>query len=157
MITSGPWTANPYAKGIGAENLGLVAMPTGTVNRSGYVTTVSGVAASGKHIAQTYKFAEFLSSDEGQKILASAAGGVAGAPVNSHAQAAWVKAMPQIGVQNILNELPHAKLLPSSNNTAAWEDQEPTILTPAYEGKSTVADVASQLAKATDAALAKEK
>lgn len=157
MITSGPWVANPYAKGIGVENLGLVAMPTGTVDRSGYVTTVSGVSASGKHIPEAYKFAEFLSSDEGANILASAAGGVAGGPVNSHAQAAWVKAMPNIGVQNILDELSHAKLLPSSNNTAAWEDQEPTIFTPAYEGKSSVAAVTAEMAKAADAALAKEK
>jgi multiple sugar transport system substrate-binding protein len=157
MITSGPWTAASYAKGVGETNLGLVAMPTGSVKQSGYATTVSAVSASSSHTAQAYKFAEFLSSDEGQKILASVADGVAGAPVNSHADAAWVKATPKIGMQNILDELPAAKLLPSSDNTAAWENQEATILSPAYTGESSVADVSDAMAKAIKASLAKEK
>lgn len=155
MITSGPWVAKSYSEALGAENLGLVAMPTGDVDRSGYATTTSAVSATSAHVAEAYKFAEFLSSDEGQTILSSS--GVAGGPVNANANQAWIDSIPGIGIENILAELPNARLLPSSDATAVWEDQEANVLTPAYNGDATVADVTKQMAKIIRDALADEK
>jgi len=155
MITSGPWTATSYSAALGKGNLGLVAMPKGSVDRSGMATTTTAIAAAGKHIADAYRFAEFLSGDTGQKILSKS--GVAGGPVNKNANQAWIDAIPGVGIENILPEIATAKLLPSSNATSVWEDQEVTVFTPAYNGTASVADVTKQMAKVIEDSLAKEK
>lgn len=154
MITSGPWTASSYHDALG-DALKVVAMPTGDVDRSGYATTTTAVSASSAHVAEAAKFAEFLSGDEGQKILSGS--GIAGGPVNANANQTWVDAIPGLGIENLLGQLKNAKLLPSTNNTAVWEDQEVTTFVPAYNGEAGVGDVLKKMAEITRAAIADEK
>lgn len=153
MITSGPWVASSYHDALG-DAVKVVAMPTGDVDRSGYATTTTAVSASSAHIAEAAKFAEFLSGDEGQKILSGS--GIAGGPVNANANQTWIDAIPGIGIENLLGELGNAKLLPSTNNTAVWEDQEVTTFAPAYNGQASVGEVTKTMAEITRKAIAEE-
>jgi len=153
MITTGPWVAAGYSGALG-DSAKVVEMPVDDLDVTGYATTTSAVSASTKHLPEAYKFAEFLSSDEGQKILASS--GIAGAPVNANANDSWIAAVPGVGVENLLAQIPNAILFPSSNATSVWEDKLVPTLSPAYDGTISTEDAAKQMAEIIKTALAAE-
>ncbi len=155
MESTGSWNASVFAKSMGA-NVGIVQEPTATVNTSGAATTADAVSANSKHPAQAYKWAEFLSAAQGQKILNSVAGGAAGAPVNAAADDTWLKGVGNPDAKVFLDEINRTTPLPATKNTAAWENQETTTLAPAWNGQSSTADVAKNMAEIIKKALAAE-
>jgi multiple sugar transport system substrate-binding protein len=155
MMTSGSWPVQGFQKVLG-DAVKVVQMPKGTVDTSAYATTTSAVAASSQHIAEAYKWAEFLASEKGQLVLNSNSAGGTGAPVNAQANAAWIATAPGVGLENLLAELPKATLLPATKNTLAWESELTPTLAPAYEGKESVQDAASQMAQIIRGKLALE-
>jgi multiple sugar transport system substrate-binding protein len=146
MMTTGSWPIQGFQKTLG-DAVKIVKMPKGTVDTTGYATTTSAIAASSPHVAEAYKWAEFLGGEKGQLVLNSSSGGGTGAPVNAKANDAWISTAPGAGLENLLAELPKATLLPSTKNTLAWESELTSTLTPAYNGTSSVQDAATNMAK----------
>lgn len=150
MIYSGPWNAPTYTQSSVGPNVRVVELPKGRTKVSGgYVTVTTVVSASSRHAADAAKFAAFLGTAQGAKLL-SANGTIM--PANVHANATWEKSIPGVGLQNFLAQLPTDKLLPGDSYDV-WEPQDTNILAPAWEGTGSVASVAKQMQSVIDSAL----
>jgi multiple sugar transport system substrate-binding protein len=145
MFSTGSWIASTYAKALG-DKLGIVGLPSGKVDTSGYATTANAVSAGSTHIDASYKWAEFLSGAEGQKILNSMAGGAAGAPVNAAANDAWLTTVGVPEAKVFVDELSKATPLPATDDTASWEGKEMVTLSPAWQGTVSTDDAAREMA-----------
>lgn len=145
MFSTGSWIASEYSKALG-DDLGIIGSPAGKVDTSGYATTADAVSASSAHVAESYKWAEFLSGAEGQKILNSMAGGAAGAPVNAEANDTWLQTVGVPDAKVFVDELAKATPLPATDDTAAWESKEMVTLAPAWQGETSVEEAAKQMA-----------
>lgn len=146
MFSTGSWIASAYAKALG-DDLGIVGAPSGKVDTSGFATTANAVSATSSHVEESYKWAEFLSGAEGQKILNSMAGGAAGAPVNAEANATWLKTVGVPDAEVFVDELAKATPLPATADTAAWESKQTATLVPAWQGEISAQEAAEQMAE----------
>lgn len=155
MMPTGSWAAQSFQGTLG-DAVRVVEMPAGPADTNGYATTTSAVAASSKHIAEAYKWAEFLGSEKGQLIINSNSGGGTGAPVNARANDVWIATAPGVGLENLLGELDRARLLPATRNTLAWESDLVPTLAPAFDGKVTVEEAAATMARSIRDKLARE-
>lgn len=155
MESTGSWNASVFTAEMG-EDVGIVGAPGGARDISGAALTANAVAADSKHVAESYAWAEFLTSAAGQKILNETAGGAAGAPVNSEANDAWLKAVGTQSAQVFLDQLANTKPLPATKNTAAWENELAPILTPAWNGSESAEAVAKKMAALIREKLAEE-
>lgn len=155
MMTTGSWAAQSLQATLG-DAVHLVEMPLGTTDTTGYATTTSAVAKSSPNVEAAYKWAEFLGSETGQLVLNSNSGGGTGAPVNAAANDVWISTAPGVGLENLIAELPRARLLPATRNTLAWESELVTTLSPAYNGDISVEEAASNMAQIIREKLARE-
>lgn len=155
MESTGSWNASVFTDAM-SDNVGIVGSPSGESDVSGAALTANAVAAGSEHPAEAYAWAEFLTSAEGQTIINKAAGGAAGAPVNEEANDAWLEAVGTDSAQVFLDQLPDTKPLPSTKNTAAWENELTPVLSPAWTGEATAEEVAKAMAKVIREKLAAE-
>lgn len=156
MISTGSWNASAFA-GLLGDKLGIVEEPSGKVDTSGYATTADAISATSQHIPAAYKWAEYLSSPEGQTLLNSQKGAAAGAPVNPEANDAWLTTVGVPEAQVFVDQVERATLLPSSKDTLAWDSKLPAVMTEAWQGKITAQEAADQSAKIIRDALAAEQ
>lgn len=154
MYYGGTWNAGTFAKTPAiASDIDVAALPKGKVQ----ATTVEGAAyvmsAKTKHSSAAWQFMQYLVSKDAQVTQANT--GVV-VPARSDSVQAWVKSLPQYHLQSFVDELPYAQPYPSSQNTAAWQNQEATVFAPAWSQSQSVESVAQAMAKLTDDSLAKE-
>lgn len=155
MNVTGSWNASVYAKSLG-DNVGIVKVPRGTVDTSGAATTADAVSAHSQYPDQSYKWAEYLSSPAGQKLLNSTSGAAAGAPVNAEANKAWLDGTGTPDANIFLDEIAKSTPLPATKNTEAWENQQTSTLAPAWNGTETTQQVADKMVQIIKKALAAE-
>lgn len=154
MFWGGSWDAeefgdNTYTK----ANVDVTALPS-DVRKATVIHGLSNVVnAHGAHLAQAEKFEQFLGSQQAAQLEAGTGTVI---PAFNGTQQPWVKAWPEFDLQSFLDQLPYAVPLPSSANTAAWNNLETTLLPKAWDLTEPVPVVAQQLATQMTSDLAKE-
>jgi len=154
MFWGGSWDAIEFGNNaLTKANADVAVLPRGMQRATVIHGLANVVFARSPHEKAAQEFATFLGSRQAAEIEASTGTVI---PAYSGTQAAWVAAHPQFHLQNFLDELPYAKPLPASANTAAWNTLETTYLTRAWTGELSVDSAARQLAAAMNAQLAKD-
>lgn len=157
MYYCGSWepeeiAAVPYGK----ANINVAPLPKGPAgNREFYANGLGNVIeAKTKHPQQAWQFVQFLGSKRAAQIQAKTGTVI---PAVKGAAAPYAKAFPEFDMQVFLDSLPNSTLYPSSKNTLAWQDYAIQQFANAWTGKSTVPDVAHQVAKKMNEDLAAEQ
>ncbi len=154
MFWGGSWDAAEFANNANTKaSANVTALPSGVKKATVIHGLANVVFGHGKHLAEAEKFERFLGSRQAALIEANTGTVI---PAYNGTQTAWVKAHPQFDLQSFLDQLPDAVPLPVSGNTAVWNTLELNLLAKAWNGSRPVADVAKDLAKQMDSALAKE-
>ncbi|MFF0307293.1 ABC transporter substrate-binding protein [Streptosporangium sp. NPDC004379] len=137
-----------------SKNVDVTELPAG-VKEATVINGLGNVAlASSKHPREAAELAVFLSGEQASRIQ-SETGTVLGS--HSGTQQAWVDAAPQFNLRAFLDQLPNAVVYPVSENTDAWSSRESELLTPAWNGETSVEEAAKSLATAMNEALAQER
>lgn len=154
MFWGGSWDAVEFGGNSTTKaDADVAVLPMG-VQRATVIHGLSNVVFSrSAHKQAAEDFATFLGSKQAAQIEGSTGTVI---PAYTGTQAAWVAAYPQFHLQNFLDELPYAKPLPVSANTAAWNTLETDNLTKAWTGAEPVNSAAHALADSMDQVLAKE-
>ena len=154
MYWGGSWDAVAFAGNANTKtNADVTVLPEG-VKRATVIHGLANVVyAKTAHPQQAEKFEEFLGSQQAAAIEADTGTVI---PAYNGTQQTWVKAYPQYDLQSFLDELPYAVPYPISKDTAAWNTDEATDLTKAWDLSESVPTAASQLASQMNQALAKE-
>ena len=144
--------AVPYGK----ANLDFAPLPKGPAgNRNFYANGLGNVIeAKTKHPQQAWQFVQFLGSKRAAQIQAETGTVI---PAFKGQAAAYAKAMPEYHMQVFVDSLPNSTLYPSSQNTLAWQDYAFQQFAKAWTGKSSVTDVARQVATKMNQDLAAEQ
>lgn len=144
--------AVPYGK----SNLDVAPLPKGpSGNREFYSNGLANViAAKTEHPQQAWQFVQFLGSKQAAQIQASTGTVI---PAYKGQATAYAKAMPQYDMQVFIDALPNSKPFPASENSTAWSDYAIQQFARAWTGKSSVSDVAHQVATKMNQDLASEK
>ncbi|MFC1411502.1 sugar ABC transporter substrate-binding protein [Streptacidiphilus sp. N1-12] len=153
MYWGGSWDAaefggNSYTK----DKVDVAPLPTGAKQATVIHGVANVVSAKSAHSDQAWQFVRFLGSEQAADIL----GRMGPIPAYRGTQSAWVAAHPQFKLQTFLDEIPYAVPYPVSKNTAAWNEDELTYLTKAWNGEESVDRAAKDLAAAMNAKLAEE-
>ena len=144
--------AVPYGK----ANLDVAPMPIGPAgNRDFYSNGLANViAAKTKHPQQTWQFVHFLGSKRAAEIEAQTGTVI---PAFKGEAAAYANAMPEYNMKVFVDALPNSKPFPASVNTDAWRNYATQQFANAWTGKSSVTDVAKQVASKMNQDLAAEQ
>jgi len=144
--------AVPYGK----ANIDIAPLSTGPAgNRDFYSNGLANViAAKTKHPQQAWEFVQFLGSKQAAEIQATTGTVI---PAYKGEATAYTKAMPEYDMKVFVDQLQYAKPFPSSLQTATWRDYATQQFANAWTGKSTVADVAHDVAARMNKDLAAEK
>lgn len=144
--------AVPYGK----ANLDVAPLPKGPKgNREFYSNGLGNVIeAKTKHPEQAWEFVDFLGSKQAAELQAQTGTVI---PAYKGAAAPYAKSMPQYDMQVFVDALPDSKPFPASENTTAWSDYATQQLANAWTGKSSVADVAKQIAAKMNQDLSSEQ
>ncbi|MEU6284473.1 extracellular solute-binding protein [Streptomyces sp. NPDC047028] len=153
MYWGGSWDAaefggNAYTK----SRVDVAALPKGEKKATVIHGVANVVSSKTSHADQAWQFVRFLGSEQAADIL----GKNGPIPAYNNTQANWVKAHPQFNLQAFLDEVPYGVPYPVSKNTAAWNEDELTYLTKAWNGDESLDKAAAGLAAAMNAKLAKE-
>lgn len=154
MFYGGSWNVTEFKKNeYTVDKVDVAPLPKGKERAVVIHGLANVVNAKTEHADAAWKFVQFLGSKEAAMIQ-----GETGTVIPAYAgtQQAWVDASPDYDLEVFLDAAEYAKPLPVSSNTAAWNADEAKYLTEAWAGRMDVADAAAQIAKAMDAALAKE-
>ena len=157
MMYCGSWEPNilvqvPYGK----TNLDVAPLPKGPEgNRDFYSNGLGNVIeAKTKHPQEAWQFLQFLGSKQAAQIQAKTGVNV----VAFKGQAGpFAKAIPGYHLQVLIDSLQNSTLYPSSKDTVAWQDYAEQQLASAWTGKSSVDDVARQVATKMNQDLAAEQ
>lgn len=154
MFYGGSWATGSLAESEVGPDMDIAPLPAGKTRTVDATSACNAISASTKYPDAAWKWVAFLATKEAQDIQAS--GGIV-CPANAKSKDAWVNSLPDYNMGVFVDQASDAKPQPASINTFAWRNQEPTILTPAWEGKAEVSDVARQMAEAMNTALAAER
>src|SRR4051812_28038428 len=154
MYWGGSWDAAEFTSNAATKADADVAVLPQGAQRATVIHGLSNVVfARTKYKLEAQRFAAFLGSKQAAEIQAGTGTVI---PAYNGTQAEWVAAYPQFKLQNFLDQLPYAKPLPVSANTAAWNTAETDELTKAWTGSEAVDQSAKRLAESMNALLAKE-
>lgn len=135
------------------ENTGIAPLPRGR-DRSFYANGIANVGFAGTtHPEATWELLRFLGSGEAADIQARS--GAVIPALKGHEQA-YVHAFPQLSTQALVDQLPNAKPIPSSIDTARWQEMATRELGKAWAGQTSVDQAARTVAEQMDQELAKE-
>ncbi len=111
------------------------------------------MSANTKHSAEAWKFMEYLSSKEAHEILATSGTMI---PSFNGTQEGWMKTNPNFNLKAYIDAAQDAVPLPSSKNSAKWQDKEWELLSKAWAGEMTVEAAAKELTEFMNKALQEE-
>ncbi|MFI5614172.1 ABC transporter substrate-binding protein [Amycolatopsis sp. NPDC051903] len=153
MYQGGSWARTEVAAAPIAKDIAVLPVPKGD-RQATVIHGVSNVVAANspnKQAAQALQV--FLASKEAQQQQGDLGAVI---PAYTGTQTAFAKSMPGVDLQLFLDEVPSAKPLPVSKNTATWNTLETNLLPDAFDGTKPVDAVAKDLASQMNADLAKE-
>ncbi|WP_130864770.1 ABC transporter substrate-binding protein [Acidipropionibacterium timonense] len=157
MFWAGDWTASELANDLkGKEDqFGVVELP----RKDKQATVIHGLAwavsKKSANKAAAIALAAHMSSKAAHEVEARNGTAI---PAFNGTQDAWVKSYPKWDVKLFIDAATsYAQPYPVSKNTDVWANKEAEILVPAFDGQTTIAAAAKQMADFMNAALAKEK
>lgn len=153
MYQGGSWFRAALIGNKIENDVTAVPLPTGK-EQATVIHGVSNVVAAGsKNKPAAQALQSYLASKPAQQQQGDLGAVI---PAFNKTQAGFVKSMPNANLQVFLDELSHAKPLPISKNTAAWNALETKYLPDAFSGKTPVDVALKELASQMNAGLAKE-
>ncbi|OII14811.1 sugar ABC transporter substrate-binding protein [Curtobacterium sp. MCBA15_008] len=153
MYQGGSWFRSALIGSDIEKDVVAYPLPKGK-ERATVIHGVSNVVAEGsKNKAAAQALQAYLASKPAQQQQGDMGAVI---PAYTGTQDAFTKTMPDADLQVFLDAVEYAKPLPVSKNTAAWNTLETNLLPSAFDGSEPVDQVAKDLAKKMDAALAKE-
>ncbi|MFI9593919.1 ABC transporter substrate-binding protein [Nonomuraea sp. NPDC052265] len=157
MYYGGSWLATTFkANTERGGKVDVAPLPKGPVQEAAILLGLANsVSAKSEHPAESAQFAQFLSSDEAEKILSDSGG----ASVSSRAgtQDGWFNAFPGYHLKETFDaSIPDGVPYPVSLNTAKWQDVQNKLLAEAWAGKRPTAEAAKEIATQMNEILAKE-
>lgn len=111
------------------------------------------MSANTKHSAEAWKFIEYLSSKEAHEILGSSGTMI---PAFNGTQDSWIKTNPNFNLKSYIDAVQDSVPLPSSKNSAKWQDKEWELFSKAWAGDITIEAAAKELAEFMNKALQEE-
>lgn len=154
MFWSGTFSVRPISQSAVAKDVTVVALP----KDERAATVIHGVgnvmAAKTDNKPAAEAFLAYLGGEEANVIQAES--GTAN-PAYLEAQTAYIESQPGFNLQVFETAAEkYAFPYPISNNTAAWNDLEKSLLPQAFSGERPVEEVAKELATKMNELLAKE-
>jgi multiple sugar transport system substrate-binding protein len=153
MYVSGAyWALKLYDNLAIRAKVDVAPLPTG-VKQATVTSGIENVGYAGtKHPEETKKFLLFASGEQAANIQAKSG---AVLPAYKGTEKAWMAAMPEFkNLQTFIDAKAYSVPLPVQGNAAEWQGLQAKYLTPAWDGKVSVADAAAQYADAIDKVLA---
>ncbi|MEV0820175.1 ABC transporter substrate-binding protein [Nonomuraea rubra] len=157
MFYGGIWFASTYwADPQFRERIDVAPLPKGPAKEAVILLGLANaVSAKTEHPKEAAAFAEFIASEQAQKIISDSAGGALS--LRPGTQDGWFKAFPSFHLKETYDaSMPHGVPYPVSLNTAQWQEAETRLLADAWAGKRPVADAAKEIAVQMNEILAKE-
>ncbi|MGW3343960.1 ABC transporter substrate-binding protein [Nonomuraea rubra] len=157
MFYGGIWFASTYwADPRFRERIDVAPLPKGPAKEAVILLGLANaVSAKTEHPKEAAAFAEFIASEQAQKIISDSAGGALS--LRPGTQDGWFKAFPSFHLKETYDaSMPHGVPYPVSLNTAQWQEAETRLLADAWAGKRPVADAAKEIAVQMNEILAKE-
>ncbi|GAA2870991.1 ABC transporter substrate-binding protein [Nonomuraea rubra] len=157
MFYGGIWFASTYwADPQFRERIDVAPLPKGPAKEAVILLGLANaVSAKTAHPKEAAAFAEFIASEQAQKIISDSAGGALS--LRPGTQDGWFKAFPSFHLKETYDaSMPHGVPYPVSLNTAQWQEAETRLLADAWAGKRPVADAAKEIAVQMNEILAKE-
>lgn len=154
MYYGGSWdpvaiSAVPYAK----ANVDVAPLPhdaTRLFYSNGLANTIY---ARTKHPKEAWEFTKFLASKRAADINATTGTVI---PAYKGEADNYVRSMPWMHLQRIVDQLPNARPFPSTIDTSVWRDNATKEFAKAWTGQETVPAAAANVTKQMNAALADE-
>jgi multiple sugar transport system substrate-binding protein len=153
MYVSGAyWALKLYQNDAIRDKVDVAPLPTG-VKKATVTSGIENVGYAGtKHPEETKKFLLFASGEEAANIQAKSG---AVLPAFKGTEKTWMSAMPKFThLQTFIDAKAYSVPLPVQGNAAEWQGLQAKYLTPAWDGKVSVAEAATQYADAIDKVLA---
>ncbi len=155
MGTFGSYQASTFVRNeYTAEHIDVAPLPKGKTNATIYNGTGNSIAADTDHPEEALKFLDFLSSEEGQRIM-----GEHGTTMPSHEDArdAYLDAYPQYNLEPVLiDQLDDAVIKPYSDKTKMWSDVENDIILSVFSGERTMEEAADDMVTGVENVLSTE-
>lgn len=154
MYYGGSWDPIAIAQTPDAlARTGIAPLPK-NLNRRFYANGIANVASSStQHPDAAWELLRYLGSGEAADVQARS--GAVIPSLQGH-EDAYVAAFPGLGTQVLVDQLPDALPIPSSVDTAKWEDLATRELTKAWAGQVPLEQAAGTVADGMDQLLAKE-
>lgn len=114
----------------------------------------NSIYAETEHPEEAWEFVEFLGSQEANQIQATTGTVI---PAYNGQAGEYVKSMPWLDAQALVDQLPNALPFPVSLNTAAWRDFATEEFAKAWTGEVSVEEAAQTVADHMNEALADEQ
>lgn len=143
MGTFGSYQASTFSQNeYTAENIDVTVLPKGERRATVYHGVANSISADTDHPEEAWKFVEFMSSEEGMRIM-----GDSGVTMPAHEDAgdAYIDAYPMYNLEPVLNQVEFGEFKPYSKRTAIWSDSENELLMPVFSGERTVEEAAEDM------------
>jgi len=143
MGTFGSYQASTFSQNeYTAENVDVTVLPRGERRATVYHGVSNSISANTEHPEEAWKFLEFMSSEEGMRIMGE--NGVT-MPAHEDAGDAYINAYPQYNLEPVLDQVEYGEFKPYSKRTAVWSDSENELLMPVFSGERTVEEAAEDI------------
>jgi multiple sugar transport system substrate-binding protein len=153
MYQGGSWARSEVAAAPVAKDIAVLPVPKGDQQATVIHGLSNVVAASSQNKQAAQALQVFLASKQAQQQQGDLGAVI---PAFTGTQTAFANSMSGVDLQLFLDEVPYAKPLPVSKNTAAWNTLEVNLLPDAFDGTKPVDSALKDLASQMNADLAKE-
>lgn len=144
MGTFGSYQASTFVRNeYTAEHVDVAPLPKGKTNATIYNGTGNAIAADTEHPEEALKFLEFLSSEEGMRIMGEHGTTM---PAQKDARDSYLEAYSQYNLEPVLiDQLEYAVIKPYSYKTKQWSDRENDIVLSVFSGERTMKEAADEM------------
>lgn len=148
MITHGSWMANQFKENdYTKKNADVAVLPKGKTRAAQLNGLGYSISATTKYPEEAKKFLTFMSSKEGNTIQAENGTAI---PAYEGLAEDWVESFPEFNAQAFVDEIDYGVLRPFNQATIKWETLETETLQEAFNGKTTVKEVAQDIQDGTN-------
>ena len=148
MITHGSWMANQFKENdYTKKNADVAVLPKGKTRAAQLNGLGYSISATTKYPEEAKKFLTFMASKEGNTIQAENGTAI---PAYEGLAEDWVESFPEFNAQAFVDEIDYGVLRPFNQATIKWETLETETLQEAFNGKTTVKEVAQDIQDGTN-------
>lgn len=146
------FNANEYV----AQNCDVAVLPQGKQRATVMNGLANCVSANTKNPEETWKFVEFLGSEQANKIQAESGAAI---PAYEGTADAWVKSpvAAKYNAQVYVDMLEYAQIKPYSKETVRWETAAKEEILKAFTGEKSVSEACDEVVKRVNEILATEE